>query len=272
MTSPPAATDAATGFPGVVVGKGPPLVLFPGMSRRPETRQLPYAGLARITNRRVYVLNRPAGLHRGLTMRDLAARHADALAERFADPVDLIGISTGGAIALQLAADHPGRVNRLIIAAAASWLGDEGRSKLRRYADEIARGRSGAMVLASVLAPRGGEWLMVPMHWVAHQFEKRWDPNDLLATIDAEAGFDVTPRLGEIRSPTLLIAGGRDRAFPPELVRATAAGIPGSRLIVYPKAGHLGTMMNRHFGRDVAGFLATSHPPEPGDAAGAPAS
>lgn len=248
--------DPETGFPGIVVGDGPPLVLFPGMSRRPETRRLPYVGLARITNRRVFVMNRPAGLPRGLTMGELAARHAEALVRHIADPVDLIGISTGGAIALQLAVDHPDSVNRLIIAAAASWLGEEGRDKLRRYGEEIARGRSGAKILASVLAPRRSERLMLPMLWLAHQFERNADPSDLLATIDAEVGFDVTARLSQIRSPTLLIAGGRDRAFPLELVRATANGIAGSRLVVYPKAGHLGTMMNRRFGPDVAEFLA----------------
>lgn len=262
MTSHLSTTDPATHFPGVVVGQGPPLVLFPGMSRKPETRQLPYVALARITNRRVFVMSRPARFPRGLTMRELAASHAEVLAEHFADPIDLIGISTGGAIALQFAVDHPGRINRLIIAAAASWLGEEGRDKLRRYGDEIAAGRTGARILASVLAPPGGEWFMAPMLWLAHQFERNSNPNDLLAAIDAEVGFDVTARLTQIRSPTLLIAGGRDRAFPLELVQATAAGIASSRLIVYPRAGHLGTMMNRRFGHDVEEFLAACRPSE----------
>jgi pimeloyl-ACP methyl ester carboxylesterase len=193
-------------------------------------------------------------------MADLAARHAKVVAEQFAGPIDLIGISTGGAIALQLAVEHPGLVNRLIVAAAASWLGDEGRGKLRRYGDEIARGRSGAKVLASVLAPRRWDWLMAPLLWAGHQLEKGASSNDLLATIDAEVGFDVTPKLSRIRAPTLLIAGARDRAFPLALVEATAAGIPDCRLVVYPKAVHLGTMINRHFGRDVAAFLAEGLP------------
>ena len=57
------------------------------------------------------------------------------------------------------------------------------------------------------------------------------------------------------RAPTLVIAGARDRAFSPELFRATAAGIPGARLILYPNCGHIGTMLNPRFGRDVAAFL-----------------
>lgn len=244
----------------VVVGDGPPLVVFPGLASRPVTSRLSYLGLARVTKRRVYVINRPTGLPRGITMPELAARHAQILSLLFTEPVNLLGASTGGAIALQLAVDHPQLVNRLIVAAAASWLGDEGRQKLRRLGDEVASGRSGAKVLASVLAPPPRSWLMAPLLWAAHQLSRGPIPTDILATIDAEVGFDVTSQLNQIRSPTLLIAGGRDRAFPLSLVQATADGIPNSRLIVYPRAGHMGAMMNRHFGRDVANFLAEPVP------------
>src|SRR5258708_7585104 len=43
----------------------------------------------------------------GATMQDLAATHAGAIRGTFAPPVDLVGVSTGGAIALQLALDDP---------------------------------------------------------------------------------------------------------------------------------------------------------------------
>jgi pimeloyl-ACP methyl ester carboxylesterase len=61
--------------------------------------------------------------------------------------------------------------------------------------------------------------------------------------------------LGSIKAATLVIAGDRDRAFSPELFRATAAGIPGARLVLYSGRGHLGTMFDSRFGRDVAAFL-----------------
>jgi len=152
-------------------------------------------------------------------------------------------------------------VNRLVVAAAASWLGDEGREKLRRFGEEVERGRSGGRVLASMLASHRWEWLVALMLAVSYQFERRAIPYDMLATIDAEVGFDITSQLHRIRAPTLLLAGARDRAFSLDLMRATAAGISGSRLIVYPRAGHVGTMANPHFGSDVAGFLAEHMPP-----------
>ena len=145
---------------------------------------------------------------------------------------------------------------RLIVVAAASWLGEVGREKLRRYGDEVAQGHSGAKILASVLFPPSWSWLATPLMWASHKLNRGPMPTDMLATIDAEVGFDVTARLNQIQAQTLLVAGGRDRAFPLELVKATAAGIPNSKLIVYPRAGHLSAMINRHFGSDVANFLA----------------
>jgi pimeloyl-ACP methyl ester carboxylesterase len=189
-------------------------------------------------------------------MAELAGMHAAALRDHFGQPVDLLGISTGGAIALQVAVDHSAIVRRLVIAAAASWLGESGRQRLRRYGELVAAGKSGAPVLASVLAPPATRWFFAAIIRLQEWLERNIDPADMLATIDAECGFDVTERLGDIKTPTLLIAGARDRAFSPELFRATAAGIPGARLILYPGCGHIGTMLHPHFGRDVAEFLA----------------
>lgn len=70
----------------------------------------------------------------------------------------------------------------------------------------------------------------------------------------------VSQRLNEITAPVLVIVGGRDRAFPVDLVRETAAGIPGARLVIYPRCGHLGTMLHPRFGRDVSRFLNEPSP------------
>ena len=188
-------------------------------------------------------------------MPELAALHAAAIRSRFSEPIDLMGISTGGAIALQLAVDHPTLIRRLIIACAASWLGDRGRRKLRLYGDLVANGRSGAAVLASVLAGPILRWPMTPLLWLGRAPSRRIDPSDMLATIHAECGFDVTSRLGEIKAHTLIIGGERDHAFPPDLLRHTAAGIPGSKLILYSRRGHITAMLDPRFGRDIAAFL-----------------
>jgi pimeloyl-ACP methyl ester carboxylesterase len=247
----------------VAIGDGPPLVVFPGMSReangastRSQAREgSHYSGLARATGRTIYVVHRPRGIGTGTSMADLATAHAAALRTQFAAPVDVLGISTGGAIALQLAVDHPAVPRKLVVACAASWLGESGRQRLRKYGDLVSQGKSGAAVRASVLA---GPMLRLPatvLLWLLERRERHIDPSDMLATIDAECNFDVTSQLGQITAPTLVIAGARDHAFTPALFEATAAGIPNSQLLMYRNRGHIGTMLDPRFGRDIVAFL-----------------
>lgn len=81
----------------------------------------------------------------------------------------------------------------------------------------------------------------------------------MIATIEAEDAFDVGERLGEIRAPTLVVGGGRDRFYPPELFEETAERIPNARLVLYENRGHDGTFADRRFGRGVVAFLAGEH-------------
>lgn len=51
--------------------------------------------------------------------------------------------------------------------------------------------------------------------------------------------FDVSDRLGQIRVPTLVLAGGTDWIAPPREGGARVhAGIPGSRLEIFERSGH----------------------------------
>jgi proline iminopeptidase len=51
-------------------------------------------------------------------------------------------------------------------------------------------------------------------------------------------GWTVMDRLGEIRVPTLVMAGRDDFVFPPEHQGQLATAIPGSRLEIIERAGH----------------------------------
>jgi len=51
-------------------------------------------------------------------------------------------------------------------------------------------------------------------------------------------GWRVMERLGEIRVPTLVMAGRDDFVFPPEHQGQLAAGIPNARLDIIERAGH----------------------------------
>jgi proline iminopeptidase len=51
-------------------------------------------------------------------------------------------------------------------------------------------------------------------------------------------GWSVMDRLGEIKAPTLVMAGRDDFIFPPEHQGVLAAGIPNARLRIIERAGH----------------------------------
>jgi proline iminopeptidase len=51
-------------------------------------------------------------------------------------------------------------------------------------------------------------------------------------------GWSVMGRLGEIKVPTLVMAGRDDFVFPPEHQAQLAAGIPGAQLRIIDDAGH----------------------------------
>jgi pimeloyl-ACP methyl ester carboxylesterase len=99
-------------MPALVWGSGPPLVYLRGFS----TTHTNPAGLARAAEVRllrplarqfrIHAVGRPPGLAPGATMASIAAQHADALRARFGAAVDVLGVSSGGSIALQLAADR----------------------------------------------------------------------------------------------------------------------------------------------------------------------
>ncbi len=54
----------------------------------------------------------------------------------------------------------------------------------------------------------------------------------MIMTIMVDDAFDIGERLGEISAPTLIVSGGRDRSYPPQLFPGTAWGIPDACLIL----------------------------------------
>jgi pimeloyl-ACP methyl ester carboxylesterase len=211
---------------------------------------------------RVLIVNRRRGLPRGTTMSQMAEDYAAMIREEFAGPVDIIGMSTGGSIALLFAIEHPELVRRLVVYSAAHRLDDPGK-RFQRRLGELARARrwgtfasEGAAVL---MLPRSGikKLVTLPLRGVAWVFGalafRRIDPSDMVVTIDAEDAFDVRDRLGEIRAPTLVVGGGKDAGYSTAIFRETADGIPGAKLVVDPAGGHVPT--SPMISRAIAEFL-----------------
>lgn len=76
------------------------------------------------------------------------------------------------------------------------------------------------------------------------------------ALVRAAQDWDVTGRLGEIKAPVLVACGTRDRVVPPELLRGTASGITGARLLLLPGLGHASALYDPRLKPTIAAFLA----------------
>ncbi|MGJ6961930.1 alpha/beta fold hydrolase [Streptosporangium sp. G11] len=256
-------------LPYFTFGGGSPLVVLrwftpahanpAGLARGVELRVL--APLAR--HFRLYAVGRPPGMAPGTTMADIAARHAEALRAEFGGPVDAMGLSSGGSVALQMAADHPDVVRALVVAGAAHRLTPGVRGLQRRYTEAVAAGRRGLQHQAvTAAASPAGRALAGALLWLLDPLARPDDPRDMLAFARAEDGFDLTGRLDDVVAPTLVLGGERDLDYPVELFRETAEGVRDGRLITYPGLGHLGAFRSRRFAQDVTAFLAGIGPEE----------
>jgi pimeloyl-ACP methyl ester carboxylesterase len=252
------------GLAYIRVGTGSPLVYLPGltthhrlpqgMDRSFQVRQL--RPLARHYD--VWWVQRRQGMASGTTMADIASDYAAALHRRFRDPVDVVGSSTGGSAALQLAADHPEAVRRMVLLSSAARLSPAGRDAQRRFAGLLRRGhtRQASALMMSMLATGSrGKWLAARLGWLLGPTLKDEGVSDMLITIDAEDAFDLTGRLEAIRAPTLVVGGARDQYYGPAVFRETAFGLPNGRLILNPDKGHAGAQISRVTLGEVLRFL-----------------
>ncbi len=127
---------------------------------------------------------------------------------------DVLGISMGGRIALELALSCPDRVGRLVLVSTSA----AGRGKV------------------TVSWPAR---LLLPLRWAGLLRGRYPQPRyAYLRQRQASASYDATDRLGDIRVPALILHGRRDRSMPADLAERMHTGIPGSRIEFF-RGGHM---------------------------------
>ena len=70
--------------------------------------------------------------------------------------------------------------------------------------------------------------------------------------------INVTARLKEIKTPTLVICGENDPGTPPAMAREIQQNLPGAKLTLIPQAAHLSNIEQPEaFNRALADFLSS---------------
>ncbi|MEC3955991.1 alpha/beta hydrolase [Nocardia sp. CDC153] len=257
------------GLPYLAFGSGQPLVFLrwftpdhanpTGWQRTSEIRTL--APLAR--HFRVYAVGRAPGMAMGTTMADIATQHAEAIRAEFGSAVNVLGVSSGGSVALQLAADHPDVVRMLVVASSGDTLPMTAKRAQMSYANAVAAGRRGLHHTAPVMVrSRTLARLAAAILWLADPLARPENPADTAAFLQAEDSFDISERLGEITAPTLVVGGELDAFYPVETFRRTADRIPNAQLTIYRRTGHQGVVKHKLFAQDVISFIGANdrHP------------
>ena len=236
------------GLPAIRIGEGPSiLVSLPGLSldeHHPtgQARTMALAGweplLDRYTIYRVGRRQYPFGT----TFRQMADDVITAI-EALRPPVDLMGASTGGIIALEIAAARPDLVRRLVLVTCGTTASPFARDLAERViaAARAGRWRRAYAMFLPIGARSGPErlfyrafgWLLGPGLVGVPR-----DPTLMIAELEAWLRSDSSPLVGQVASPTLVLAGELDPVFPVERAREFAAGFPAGRLVVMLRTAH----------------------------------
>lgn len=201
------------------------------------------------------------------TMEGHAADLAELLNALDIDRAHIAGISYGGEVAQAFALHYPERTRALILADTASEVGPELRLIIRSWIDALRGGDPEAFYHATV------PWNFSPAFIRANpdlleKARQRYAELDFPAVIRlCECFLQVhfTPRLPEIKTPTCLLVGERDRLKGLDYAKIIQARVPHSELHLVPEAGHASCWENPEvFNAVILGFLAK----QPGNPSG----
>jgi 3-oxoadipate enol-lactonase len=187
--------------------------------------------------------------HRGLgaspappgpyTVEELGADVIALLDTLSVESASFCGVSLGGMVGLWIAANHPQRINRLVVMATLSRL-----QPATRYTERAATVRADGIgsIASSVVA----RWFTARFAREHPETLRRYE--ETLAAMDAEgyascceaiATGDLRTDIHKVDAPTLIIVGAEDPIVPASSAVMFGASFPDANIAVVPDAAHL---------------------------------
>lgn len=226
-------------------GEGPPLVLMHGLAGSGAwwQRNLPaLSGAFRVTAIDLpgFGASHPDAR---LILDEVPAQVAALMGELGIERAHVMGHSMGGLVAGGLAADHPERVDRLVLV-------DAGFLSL----DPTLRHRVTGLL-------RTLPWTSPTILPVLLRDAARSGPVRMAAATAELLRKDWSDKLPAITAPTLVVWGQHDRVCNPRIGEQIATVVPGARLVIIRGAGH-NPMWEKQadFDREVLAFLRGQQP------------
>lgn len=242
-------------------GQGPALVLIHGTGGDGEAN---WGGVVEhLPGRRII---RPDYAGSGLTSDPATRLTLDHVADQVlaavdhagVDTFDLAGFSLGAAVAIRIAARHPGRINRLVSLGGFASGGDPRSVMMFDHWIELAQRDPGILARLMLLTGFSPDFVAgmgdLDAAVVTMVDTMNWSGVALQAELDK--AIDITADLEAVSAPTLVLGNRRDQMVAPSASIALANGIAGARLD-WIDGPHLSPMeMPEAVAAALTGFLA----------------
>jgi pimeloyl-ACP methyl ester carboxylesterase/DNA-binding CsgD family transcriptional regulator len=252
-----------------LAGAGPPLVIIPGWVSHLELSwpSLREAAGPLATRRRLIRYDKRGT---GLSDRQLSDASLEARLQDFEALVKHLGLqrfsvyatSAGGPVAMSYAANHPERVERLVLHGTfARGDGVAGRRQTSGALAGLVRAEWGlaSAALTELFIPGASS---EEREAFARMQRLSADAETAASLLEATSEVDVTALLPKIAAPALVVHVKGDRAVPFEFGREVAAGIPGARLLALEGERHAHTLESeRAVWQAIGEFLLEGEPP-----------
>jgi len=224
-----------------IVGEGADLVLLHSLLSDKSS----FAGIAKRLSgqRRLILVNLPG--FGGSAPAEPLGGYVERIVEMFDDlnvppNADIVGNGLGSFVALKLAARAPSMVGRMVLLGAATSFPEAGRQTFRALAEKVEREGMDAIADAAMARMFSADFIAAAPSVIAERRAvfRGIDPNTFAAAARALATLDLTPELGRIRNPVMVVVGEKDGATPPVLGRELAGRLLDARMIELEGVGH----------------------------------
>jgi 3-oxoadipate enol-lactonase len=249
-----------------VHGKGQPLILITGFASAQNLWYSQVRAFGRdyrvvtFDNRGFGKSDRPPGPY---TTKMLAGDTISLMDRLGIEKGHVLGGSMGGMAAQEIAIDHPGRLDKLILSSTSAG-GQSLRDMLfglietstpgwnRSRADLASANLQKFMVAMASRSFNGKLYqvLIMPLVRLQARLGRVKVP---VGQLEAMLSHNALERLDRIQAPTLVLTGSEDRVMPPHSSEVLASRIKGAKLVVIEGGAH--ALGGERFNKEVLAFL-----------------
>ncbi|MBR5364634.1 MAG: alpha/beta fold hydrolase [Clostridia bacterium] len=205
----------------------------------------------------VWMFSRKNRMPAGTAIRDMAEDQARAMESLGIGEAAVLGVSEGGMIAQMLAVMHPERVSALILAVTAPYANEMSRGCVNRWIGLAREGRHRELMIDTAERSYSPAYLKKyrKLYPLLGHVGRPASYDRFLVNAEAILSFDAREEIGRIACPALILDGEEDQIVGAEASRELHAGIPGSKMHLYPGLGHAAYEEAKDFYDRICDFL-----------------